>query len=236
MSASRNVISAALIMLTAATIAVSQVPQSKVRRAQTQAPAVSTTTVQSQVATQEVVTPVAATARLGQQRRLTFERARVLAGTTATGTLKPDFAQCMNIMQQHPSDGATSAKPGFGTQAGRSGPYVEEHFADGIVLYRFSRGTVVAPPNASAYDCGYQVMAMEVPKAAPPAIPADDSQQAKWARYHNSQLRGVISRLVHDEPTMVKIDQAADEATGGDLFKTTDFLTGVAEFYAGNAP
>lgn len=246
MSASRNVVPA-LIMVTTAMTAASQVPQTAASRAQSQVPAVSTSSIQSQVASPPIAspaadassiaaaTPLAAAARLGQQRRQSFERTRVLANPTGTVNVPPEL-QCGNVVAQHPSDGAMSALPGFGTQAGQTGPYVEEHFADGVVLYRFSSGTAVAPPNSSAYYCAYQVATIEVPKASPPAIPADNSQQAMWARYHNSQLRGVISRLVDDEPTMIKIDKAAADVSGGDLFKTTDFLTGVADFYAGNAP
>jgi hypothetical protein len=177
-------------------------------------------------------------ALLGQLRRQSFERARVLAGTTGAVTLPPDLRnQCVAVMDQHRSDAAQSATPGFGTMAGKTGPFVEEKFADGVVVYRFSGGSAVAPPNVAPYYCAYMVARMEVPKALPPAIPSDDSQQAKWARYHNAQLQDVIGRLVHyDDATLQKIEQAALAATNGDLFKTTDFLTGVADFYAGNVP
>jgi hypothetical protein len=224
-------------MLTAAMTAAAQLPAGAATKVKAAQPA-PVATVQSQVASGVVAPPTAVAVQLGQQRRQSFERTRVLAGTSGTITLPPDLrAQCASVMSQHQSDHAQFATPGFGTQAGQSGPYVEEHFADGVVVYRFSGGTVVAPPNASAYYCAYMVMRIDVPRAAPPAIPADNSQQAKWARYHNSQLHDVIARLVnHDAATLQKIDLAADAETHGDLFQMTDFLTGVANFYAGNAP
>jgi hypothetical protein len=179
-----------------------------------------------------------AAAQLGHLRHQSIEQTRVLAGVTGTITLPPNLlAQCGGVMSQHSSTSAQSAAPDYGTQAGHSGPYVEEHFADGVVIYRFSGGSVVAPPDAAAYYCAYMVSFAEVPRADPPAIPADNSPQAKWARWHNQQLRDVIAKLVsHDDAKISRIDQAADATTHGDLFQTTDFLTGVADFYAGNAP
>lgn len=237
MGASSTVGIAALVMLTAAMTAAAQAPEGAAAKAKAAQPAAAAAAAgDAQAAAQVATAPAAVAVRLGQQRRQSFERARVVAGTTGAVALPADRrAQCMNVMEQHRSDAAQAATPGFGTKAGQSGPYVEERFADGVVVYRFSKGTVIAPPNAAAYYCPYMVMMSEVPRAAPPAIPSDNSPQAKWARYHNDQLRDVIERLVHyDAATMQKIDQAA--ATQGDLFKTTDFLTGIADFYAGNVP
>jgi hypothetical protein len=223
---------AALALMLFAINAAAQGPPAEVR-SQAAAGGTAVTAPQTRPAT-----PPVRVMQLGQQRRQSFERERVLANTNGTVVLPPNVhAQCAQALQRYRSDGAQSVTAGFDTQAGQSGPYVEERFHDGTVIYRFSHGSVVMARNSASYFCPYQIMAMETPRGTPPAIPADGSPQADWVRYHNGQLHAIIPRLVNnDSATLSAIDKAAEVKTHGDLFQMTDFLTGVADFYVGNVP
>ncbi len=167
--------------------------------------------------------------------RLRAESAVVDSGTTLPASVRP--VGCDAAISGHPSESAQSSAARFGEVGGHRGAYVEEHFADGYVVYTFKGGILVAPSGRAPVFCPFMVTMSQTPFGTPPSLPDDPQSGAQWVQHHNDQLLEIIRKQVaNDAATMSAI--AADEAatTGGDLFRQTDYLTGIADFYAANAP
>jgi hypothetical protein len=168
-------------------------------------------------------------------RRIQLERARALQAAAAIpGGLS---ANCSQALSAHHSEAAQSAVPKFGKVDSQSGAYVEEHYSDGYTLYHFSSGTVVVSPSNARAFCPLMVVYSNVQYGTPPPLPADPRSGAGWVEHHNDQLLAIIRKQVaNDEATVnaIKADESA--RTGGDLFRQTDYLTGIADFYAANGP
>jgi len=171
----------------------------------------------------------------GAARRIQFERDRAFAGAAAAPGGLP--ANCMQMLSAHRSETAQSAVARFGNVDGQPGAFVEEHYGDGYTLYHFSSGTtVVAPGNARVF-CPMMKLYSEVQYGTPPPLPADPRSGAGWVQHHNDQLLAIIRKQVANDPGTVSAIQADEAArTGGDLFRQTDYLTGIADFYAANGP
>lgn len=175
-------------------------------------------------------------------RRISAEKLRVVAaaGTvTKTGITfgGSSHSACDAALSAHKSVDAQQTLPKFGSVAGQSGAHVEEQYADGYKMLRYPGGSVVAPPLGAPFYCPYMVMMQEVPKGTPPDLPADDTQGLQWVRHHNNQLLDIIRKQVGtDQATFQQIEADSTAQSGANPFIQTDYLTGVATFYADNAP
>jgi hypothetical protein len=142
-------------------------------------------------------------------------------------------ADCSPASSGHHSDAAQSSAPKYGSVDNQSGAYIEEHFSDGYVLYQFSGGTVVQTPTGSRAFCPMMAIRSDVQSGSPPALPGDPTLGARWVAHHNGQLLDIIRQQVgNDQATFAAIEADEQATTGGDLFRQTDYLTGVAAFYA----
>ena len=168
-------------------------------------------------------------------RRIQLERARALRAAAAIpGGLSAD---CSQALSAHRSEAAQSAVPKFGKVDNQSGAYVEEHYSDGYTLYHFSGGTVVVSPSNARAFCPLMVLMSEVQYGTPPPLPADPRSGAGWVEHHNDQLLEIIRTQVANDATTFSAIQADESATAGsDLFRQTDYLTGIAKFYAAHGP
>src|SRR5262249_46394900 len=112
-----------------------------------------------------------------------------------------------------------------------------EHYSDGYTLYHFAAGAIVVQPDNTQFFCPRLVFYSEIPFGTPPPLPTDPARGTRWVEHHNDQLLQIIGTQVsQDVATLnaIKADEAA--STGGDLFRQTDYLTGLAAFYAGHGP
>jgi len=171
----------------------------------------------------------------GSARRIQLERARALKAAAAVAGGLP--ADCSQALSAHRSEAAQSAAPKFGRVDNQSGAYVEEHYSDGYTLYHFASGTTVVAPGSARVFCPMMKLYSEVQYGSPPPLPADPRSGAGWVQHHNDQLLAIIRKQVANDQGTVSAIQADEAAkTGGDLFRQTDYLTGIADFYAANGP
>jgi hypothetical protein len=168
-------------------------------------------------------------------RRIQLARERLTHGVVQLpGNLGTNCASALN---SHAGGSAQSMTARYGNVGGRSGAFVEEHYGDGYTLYHFAGGTVVAPPGGAQVFCPLMVAYADVQYGSPPPLPSDRMSGAAWVEHHNSQLLAIIQNQVANDQGTVSAIQADEAAkTGGDPFKQTDYLTGIADFYAAHGP
>lgn len=168
------------------------------------------------------------------ERRMVAKRVRTLKLRPDAG---PDQASCASAVSAHSTNGLISTVARYGRMDDQSGAYIEERFSDGYTLYLFPQGTLVAPPGGARVYCPVMVMMAEMPLGTPPVLPSDPARGARWVQHHNAQLLDIIrTQIANDDSTLQQIQTDEHATAGEDLFQQTNYLTGIARFYAAHAP
>ena len=122
---------------------------------------------------------------------------------------------------------------GFDADAGE--PFIDKTAPDGSAWRKLKRGGFVhLQPGQNPTHCSLPSIRISAQPPLPPELPQEGTPGRKWIEYHNDSLLGLISDLVHRDPTaLTGIKQAEQRYAGDNLFKQIEYRTGIANFYAG---